>query len=75
MSVLNDVIAIVSEAVGIEATAESASGREPAWDSLSQIAVLDGLDQAWPGITAKYPALSSAESVAEIVAIVQADTP
>lgn len=71
----DDVIEIVTEAVGGTITAESSSGNHDDWDSLAHLSVLDGLDQKWPGITGKYPDLSSAESVAEIVAIVQADVP
>ncbi len=68
------VIEVVSEALGVPAaslTRESSSGTVDAWDSLGHLAVLDGLDQRFDGITSKAPELASAESIAEIVEVVQ----
>jgi len=69
---VDKVIEIVAEAIGVPVEslgANSSSGNVNGWDSLGHLAVLDGLDQAFPGITSRAPELSSAESVAEIVDI------
>jgi len=65
---------IVASALGVDVsavTADSSSGTLDAWDSLGHLAVLDGLDKAFPGITSTAPELGTAESVSEIVAILE----
>lgn len=65
----DDVIGIVSAAIGSPVTADASSSNNDDWDSLAHLAVLDGLDQKWPGVTSRVPDLSRAESVREIVDI------
>jgi hypothetical protein len=71
------IMALVALALGVPRDAislESSSGTVSAWDSLGHIAILDALDVEFPGITSRQPGLGSAESVSEILALVQADS-
>lgn len=71
------VMALVALALGVPRNAislESSSGNISAWDSLGHIAILDALDAEFPGITSRQPGLGSAESVSEILTLVQADS-
>ncbi len=73
----DEVMAIVADALGVPRDAispGSSSGNISAWDSLGHIAILDALDAKFPGITSRQPGLGSAESVGEILALVQVDS-
>lgn len=73
-AVESEVIEIVAQALGVPADsldAASSSGTVEAWDSLGHLAVLEALDRRFDGITSKAPELGNAESIAEIVEVVQ----
>jgi acyl carrier protein len=68
----DQIIAIVAGAIGVQSSSldkNSSSGNTPGWDSLGHLAVLDALDKEFPGITGKAPELSGAESISEIVEV------
>ncbi len=55
------------DSIKLTSTSSSLDG----WDSLGHLALLSELDRAYPGVTSRVPGLGTAQSVSEILDLLQ----
>jgi len=69
----NEILKLLSVALGTDVSIESTSLDIDEWDSLGHLSILQELDMKYDNITDRAPGLASVSSVKEIVDLVNSD--